>query len=180
MGRYTDRVLSILRSKDASNESVDMQDLFSRFTLDTAGEFLFGTRNLNTLELPFALPGRAKLGSKGAELAGAYGSFVRSFDEIQNVISLRYERNWFWPLIEFWKDETKEHRKVLNDFITPLVREAIFSKQRRDGKPLDTGECSFLDYLVDSMEDEKLLGDQVGIYLKRMKTGVSHMLFLSS
>ena len=154
-----------------------MQDLFSRFTLDAAGEFLFGTRSLNSLELPFALPGRAKLGPKGTELEGAYGSFVSAFDEIQNVISLRYERNWFWPLIEFWRDETKEHRRVMNDFITPLIKEAIFAKKSRYDKPLDTGECSFLDYLVHSTEDEKLIRDQVSGCFTMMKAGVSHVMF---
>ncbi|KAF8329542.1 cytochrome P450 monooxygenase CYP63 [Cantharellus anzutake] len=161
LDKYTDRILLILRSKDTSNESLDMQDLFSRFTLDAAGEFLLGTDRLNSLGLPLPMPGRAKIGSKGTELEGAYGSFVNAFDKIQNIISLRYERNWFWPLLEFWRDETKEHKKVINDFIAPLIREAILAKRDREGNLLDTADCCFLEHLVDSTEDEKLIQDQL-------------------
>ncbi|KAF8900848.1 cytochrome P450 [Gymnopilus junonius] len=46
--RYSARTLGIVSSLEARNTACDVQDLYGRFTLDTASEFLFG-KNLDTL-----------------------------------------------------------------------------------------------------------------------------------
>ena len=62
---------------------MDVQDVFGRFTLDAAGEFLFGTTKLNTLDLPLPCPAEASLGAKGSLLEGVHGDFVNAFEQFR-------------------------------------------------------------------------------------------------
>jgi hypothetical protein len=42
----------------------------SRFSMDAAGEFLFGASDLNTLDLPLPIAAQAKMGPKGTLAEG--------------------------------------------------------------------------------------------------------------
>lgn len=57
----------------------DAQDLFARFTLDSASEFLFGDC-LNTLHGSLPLAGRAKMGPKGSSIEDEFGTFAWAFE----------------------------------------------------------------------------------------------------
>ena len=63
-------------------------------------------------------------------------TFVRSFIASQILTRRRVPLENIWPLMEFWKDKVKPHRKVIDEYIEPLLHEEV-EKQRakeRDGK----------------------------------------------
>lgn len=57
----------------------DAQDLFARFTLDSASEFLFGSC-LNTLHGSIPVAGLAKMGPKGSSIEDEFGTFAWAFE----------------------------------------------------------------------------------------------------
>lgn len=61
------------------NAAFDAQDLFARFTLDSASEFLFGNC-LNTLSGSLPIAGRAKMGPKGSSIDDEFGTFAWAFE----------------------------------------------------------------------------------------------------
>lgn len=67
IGKHTDVALRVLSKLSSRSKAVDVQDLFARFTIDAAAEFLFGTQ-LNSLHAPLPEPGRSKLGPKGSQV----------------------------------------------------------------------------------------------------------------
>ena len=118
-------MVDIFRNCALVGESIDVQDVFGRFTLDAAGEFLFGTTEMNTLDLPLPKPRKAALGTKGSMAEGDYGSFVNAFEELQAVITTRSRRLWIWPLYELFVDQTKSHNKAIDDWVRNSVRQLV-------------------------------------------------------
>ncbi|KAJ3969298.1 cytochrome P450 [Lentinula raphanica] len=155
--KYTDRTLNIissLKTEDGTKtRAFDAQDLFARFTLDTASEFLFG-QTLNTLMLE--LPGQGnhavKMGPKGSAIDDEFGSFAWAFEDVQIKISTRMRIGNIWPLFEFFHDSTEKSNAVVHDFLRPLVDKAL---DRRNRKHIETDEEdeTFLDHLARSTED---------------------------
>lgn len=119
--------------------------------MDAAGEFLFGTSELNTLDLPLPKPGVARLGPKGSAPEGEYGGFVSAFEEVQ-IRVLRRSQTFLWPLWEFWTDSSKAPNAVIDAWVLPLVEKALNEKNQRirDDQKLDDDEGSLTDHLVQS------------------------------
>jgi hypothetical protein len=115
-------VIDLFRGRALAGESVDVQDVFGRFTLDAAGEFLFGTTELNTLDFPLPKPGKALLGQKGSLPEGEYGGFVNAFEELQAVITTRVRRSWIWPLFELFGDATNPPNKMIDDWVSNFLK----------------------------------------------------------
>ncbi|KAF8338717.1 cytochrome P450 monooxygenase CYP63 [Cantharellus anzutake] len=163
-GRYTEKVLAHLLARFNSSQAIDIQDIFSRFTMDAAGEFLFGSTTFNTLDLPLPPPNKkSKLGPKGTELEGSYGSFIYAFEKLQEITLIRNLRGPLkvWGLMEFWKDETKIHRLAVDAFIDPLIEDALKEKRKRGMKQCDPDEGNLVDHLVDMTSDLKLIRDEL-------------------
>lgn len=114
---YSEKVIDIFRTRALADESIDVQDVFGRFTMDAAGQFLFGTNTLNTLELPLPRPGQGALGSKGTQLGGDYGKFVSAFEGVQQVVGVRFRRSWLWPLMEMITDATDAYNGTIDDWV---------------------------------------------------------------
>ncbi|KAF9520560.1 hypothetical protein BS47DRAFT_1387177 [Hydnum rufescens UP504] len=139
--KYSNKVVDLFRGRALAGESVDVQDVFGRFTLDAAGEFLFGTTELNTLDFPLPRPGKALLGQKGSLPEG--------------------ERSWIWPLYELFGDATNPPNKMIDDWVAPLIRKALEEKKKRGSQKMSVEDGSLTDHLVDSTEDGKLIRDEL-------------------
>lgn len=139
-----------------SDTPMDVQDLFARFTLDTAGSFLFGTQDFNTLSLPLPQPSRARLGPKGTAPEGDYGSFVVAFEDGQgSVVRRASSSNIVWTVSEFFGDKLAPVRKGLDDYLMPLARKAVDSRKERVRGGLKLEEdASFLDHLAASTDGQ--------------------------
>ena len=149
--RHSAHALSILSSLALSNQPCEAQDLYARFTLDTASEFLFG-RNLNTLSSSLPVPGQGLMGAKGSATTDSWGSFAQAFEEIQQIITTRRRLGYIWPLFELFGDKTTPHVQAIRKFLDPIVKQVLLDKEEMDKcgikKPMD--EKTFIQHLADS------------------------------
>ncbi len=129
-----------------------IQDLINRFALDSATEFLFGT-SVHSLksELPYA------------HSDSVYSQFARPHDSaekfshavfgVQEALAMRLRLGGTWPLQEIRRDKSAEHMQVIDEFLKPILTEAI-AKNRNVGSPKGNAETqdeeheTLLDHLV--------------------------------
>jgi len=168
VGDYAEKTLSCIRERAESGLSIDVQDLFARFTFDAAGEIFFGSKEFNTLDLPLPFPGKAKLGIKGSavpETSRRNGKLLEAMDRLQDISFLRLLRGRFWAMNEFLKDETKEYTKIVDQFVYPLVAKALDNKKVRGDRKYDIDDGNLVDHLADASNDPKLIRDQLFTFL---------------
>jgi hypothetical protein len=133
----------------------------SNLTSATAA-FLFGVADLNTLDLPLPRPGLARMGPKGSAPEGAgFGSFVNAFEALQVVIPPRGPRGNLWPLWELFNNVATDSNRAIDDYIGPIVRNALDSKLMRGEKKIGHEEGSLLDHLADMTDDIQIIRDEV-------------------
>ncbi|EKM74893.1 hypothetical protein AGABI1DRAFT_80614 [Agaricus bisporus var. burnettii JB137-S8] len=157
---YSTKVLSHLSNSVDKNEPCEAQDLYSRFALDAASEFLFGV-NLDTLSASLPTPGSTFMGPKGSATRDTWGAFVRAFDEAQINIMKRARIGYLWPLLEMFKDRNQKHAEVIAEWLDPLVRKALEDNKMMDTMTSPLGDKTFLQHLVDSTQDPVLIRDQL-------------------
>lgn len=126
------------------------QDLVSRFTLDSATDFLFGT---DVCSLASGLPYPAdKQPITGLSLtsSNAGSDFAATFTDAQTTTLTRLRFGPVWPLFEFWRDKPAHRMKSLDHIIDPIVRHAIERQKstasQKDSEP-EEGE-TLLEHLV--------------------------------
>jgi len=160
--KYTDKLISILKRATASDEAIDMQDMFARFTMDTAGEFLFGTSELNTMDLPIPKASEVALGPKGISTDGIYGGFVKALEQGQINTRRRVGQPIpVWASREFFVDSQTAIIKAIREFLEPLARNALQKKDPARTSEGQFDEESFLDHLALSTDDVDLVKDQL-------------------
>lgn len=142
--RHATRAISIISSLESCNKPCEAQDLYARFTLDTASEFLFG-KNLDTLSGSLPTPGI--MGAKGSATTDSWGSFVQAFEQVQQVISARRRLGYIWPLFEIFGDKTLPHVKIIRGFLDPIVNQVLMDK-----KAEALGQQTFLEHLAENTD----------------------------
>lgn len=133
-------------------EPIEVQDMYARFTLDAASEFLFG-KNVDTLSGRLPQPGSTAMSAKGSSTADEFGSFAQAFEDAQALVMLRVRRGYFWPVYELFKEDPhRRHMAVIEKWLEPLVQDALKNKadMQKSGfkNPLD--QSVFLQYLADN------------------------------
>lgn len=126
------------------------QDVVSRFTLDSATEFLFGT---DVCSLASGLPYPANNQPfSGLSLAShnAGSDFAAAFTESQLATSTRMRFGPAWPLFEFWSDKAALRMKSLDLVIAPIVQRALEKKKSVANEKDDESEEeeTLLEHLV--------------------------------
>ncbi len=126
------------------------QDLVSRFTLDSATEFLF--RN-DVCSLAAGLPYPAHpspLAKANSSIFEEHPSntFVKAFIKAQDHVALRGRSGTFWVLKEIWGDAVAPFRKEIDHFVEPFVQEGMSRKEMRAKDSKAGGDQTLLDYLV--------------------------------
>lgn len=120
----------------------------SRLTLDSATEFLFGSC-VHSLSAPLPYPHNS-LRNLPQALPRPSDRFATAFGEAQIVSAVRTRIGKLWPLAEIFKDKTKESMVIINEYIDPIIKEALEKKrlkpdsQKRDPSVPET----LLDHLV--------------------------------
>ncbi len=80
-------------------------------------------------------------------------TFVKAFAAAQEKSAFRLQRGQYWPLFEFWADAVKPHRQVVNEFVEPLLAEALNRKTKTVGYEKDVDEgMSLLARLVENTD----------------------------
>ncbi|KAF9484616.1 cytochrome P450 monooxygenase CYP63 [Pholiota conissans] len=160
--RHCTHTLAILSSFSASNTPCEAQDLYGRFSLDAASDFLFG-KNLETLSASLPVAGKTAMGPKGSATEDPWGSFAQAFEMAQINITSRARLGSIWPLFEFFKDKNEEHCKVIKHWLDPLVTRALENKAAmgKVGISSPVAEKNFLQHLADSTNDPVQIRDQL-------------------
>ncbi|KZS95287.1 cytochrome P450 monooxygenase CYP63 [Sistotremastrum niveocremeum HHB9708] len=148
--------LSVLRG--VGDSAVDVQDLFARFTLDTASSFLFGS-NIDTLSLPLPKAGEAVMGPKGSAIEGEFGEFASAFESAQQVIIERSRFGVAWPVVELFGDRTLQYVQAIRNFLDPMVKRALDEKQKAKAAGIEkhAEDTNFLDYLATNTDDPEMI-----------------------
>ena len=133
--------------------------MISRFTLDSATEFLFG-KDVRSLSVGLVYPPNSPLAADVAFQIHPANMFSRAFLQAQILTSYRSRLGWSWRLFEFWSDHVKKHMEVCYKFIDPILNEALRKKRSlkeaiSESNPNDRevleGE-TLLDHLVNCTE----------------------------
>ncbi|KAG8984793.1 hypothetical protein FRB95_006304 [Tulasnella sp. JGI-2019a] len=178
--RYTDKMINVLIGVSTRDKAVEVQDIFMRATFDTAGAFLFGTDDLNTLDLPLPEPGEARLGPKGIAVDGAYGDYAQALD--QELVNLRVRATTpaiVWTAREFFSDTMASVKVPVRAYLRPLVTQALEKEKRRAGSN-NGDEISFLDHLVQSTEDVPHIQSQLGGFMTASRDTTATLLSFTS
>ena len=130
------------------------KDIATRFTLDSATEFLFGidVQSLSTpIPYPYNSP-QAQTAKSSIHLDSAT-RFARAFSEAQSITLSRSRFGLLWPLSEFWHDRMEEPMKIVHELIDPIVVDAIAKRKVWDSSqeksPIDR-EKTLLEDLASS------------------------------
>ena len=122
-------------------DSLDFEDLV------TASEFLFG-ENLNTLSY----------GEDG------FGTFTDAFMAIQEEICRRNLLGGIWPLFELFEDKCEKHKRIIRNWIDPLVARAVRIQKEMEGKgqTVDPKDSKFLEYVATTTQGTYFPSQLVG------------------
>ncbi|KAL0581045.1 Protein kinase alk2 [Marasmius crinis-equi] len=162
--RHAEDALALGKARLDAGYPIDFQDLVSRFTLDSATEFLFG-KDVQSLSAGLIYPPNTPFAST-SEVGKDHPSnlFAQAFLESQAATASRFFFGGLWRLREFWTDEVKKHMRVCDAYIEPILNEALARKRERkeqkgEAEP-EEGE-TLLDYLVNATEDKTLIRDEI-------------------
>ncbi|PCH34632.1 cytochrome P450 monooxygenase CYP63 [Wolfiporia cocos MD-104 SS10] len=161
--KYTAKSLGLISSIMSNDQPVEVQDMYARFTLDAASEFLFG-HNVDTLSGQLPEPGKTHMSAKGSATEDDFGSFAQAFEAVQVNILKRARRGYFWPAYElFGRDPQAKHMEVIEKWLTPMLERVLENKSKmRDAGVRNTLDQSiFLEFLADHTEDAKVIQDQL-------------------
>ena len=143
--RHADQVISKMKERFKEDVAVNVQDVLSRFTLDSATEFLFG-QNVKPLSADLPYPSTCK---KVSPRTHPSDRFAFAFNRAQEHLSPRLIYGKLWPLVNFWEDAVVKDRKITNEFIDPLIQAALERKKAARGVyEVDRGDSTLLDHLV--------------------------------
>ncbi|KAJ3013411.1 hypothetical protein NUW54_g1605 [Trametes sanguinea] len=164
--RHADSAIKKMKERFRLGHAVDFQDVMSRFTLDSATEFLFG-KCVNSLKdtLPYSY--NDPKADKIVEEQTVAKCFATALAEAQRVVSTRPRASHAWRLFEFWQDKTAEPMRIVNEFIQPILEEAITKHRAAMGERQSGGNDSkdedgktLLDHLVYITDDPAVLHDE--------------------
>lgn len=169
-GRHADTAIAAAKVRVSAGIPVDVQDLVSRFTLDSATEFLFG-HCVHALGAPLPYPHNFSISEKSATGFGlssrgqdAASCFAEAFAAAQLVAAKRGRFNSVWPLMEFWKRGTADPMGVIDAYIDPILREAVAKKRALGMGPANAGKereiedgDTLLDHLIHQTEGRQLV-----------------------
>ncbi|KAG1763959.1 cytochrome P450 [Suillus occidentalis] len=159
--RHADHAIGLAKERFRAGLAIDFQDLISRFTLDSASEFLFG-HCINTLSAGLPYPHNATESTNAIQGDNAAAAFAHAFSQAQQTINRRVSIGQTWPLIEILADSTAQHMKVVNAFLDPILKDAL--EKRRATIEFDKSELAddqtLVDHLVNLTSDFKIIKDE--------------------
>ncbi|KAG0336107.1 hypothetical protein BG004_008198 [Podila humilis] len=139
INKHTDHLIKILSKMLDANpgEHVEVQNLFCRFTMDTASEFLFG-ENVNSLE-------------------HEQSEFTTAFNYAQSISAWRF-RVPYWKIF-LPKERLNREVEVLNKFVYSIIDNAIARQEQRikdDVVPeSNSGHDTLLDHFLSVQQENQ-------------------------
>ncbi|KAG2062786.1 cytochrome P450, partial [Suillus decipiens] len=159
--RHADHAITLAKERFRAGLAIDFQDLISRFTLDSASEFLFG-HCINSLSAGLPYPHNATEFTDAVQGDNTATAFAYAFSEAQQAINRRVSLGQIWPLTEILADDTAQHMKVVNAFLDPILKDAL--EKRSTAGEFDkndfTDDQTLVDHLVNLTTDFKIIKDE--------------------
>ncbi|KAI9066435.1 cytochrome P450 monooxygenase pc-2 [Trametes sanguinea] len=164
--RHANLLIAKMKDRSRGGHAVDFQDAIARFTLDSATEFLFG-KCVNSLESDLPYAHNDLIAPKLVRKPNVAERFAHAFSEAQQVIALRWQLGWVWHMQELLRDKAAEHMQVVDQFLQPILEEAIAKNRAAktqasigavEHKPDDSE--TLLDHLVKITNDPIVLHDE--------------------
>jgi len=145
--RHADLAISKLRDRLQEGIAVDVQDLFCRFTIDSASEFLFGS-DVRSLSADLPYPSTAK--AAASRRVHSSDSFANAFQKAQVASAARSRFGQFWPLVEFWENKVEKEVQTVFDYVDPIVKRALETKKAKElsGAEGEDEDETLLEHLV--------------------------------
>ncbi|KAH7907492.1 cytochrome P450 [Hygrophoropsis aurantiaca] len=148
--RHAEQAINLMKDRFRSDIAIDFQDLISRFTLDSATEFLCG-HNVHTLSAGIPYPYNVRKPECVSDSTSSAEVFARAFAQAQLRIFKRNIIGKTWPFLEIFKDKTAEPMNVVNRFLEPIIGAAIEKHKQSEKMGMKDGfadEETLLDHLV--------------------------------
>ncbi|KAG2056638.1 cytochrome P450 [Suillus hirtellus] len=159
--RHADHAITLAKKRFRAGLAIDFQDLISRFTLDSASEFLFG-HCIDSLSAGLPYPHNATQVTNAIRGDNAAATFAYAFSQAQQAINRRVSIGQTWPLVEILADGTAQHMKVVNAFLDPILKDAL--EKRSTAVEFDKNEFAddqtLVDHLVNLTSDFKIIKDE--------------------
>jgi cytochrome P450 len=159
--RHADHAIALAKERFRAGLAIDFQDLISRFTLDSASEFLFG-HCIDSLSAGLPYPHNAPESTNAVQGDNAAAAFAYAFSQAQQGINRRLAIGQTWPLNEILADSTAQHMKVVNAFLDPILKDAL-EKRSMTGE-FDKNEFAddqtLVDHLINLTSDFKIIKDE--------------------
>lgn len=130
------RIVSLLQSP----LPIRVQDLISRFTLDSATEFLFGAC-VHSLRSTLPFPHNVSASSPFASAAltppaekvlDEAEGFASAFLKAEHLCAERATQGKLWPLWEMREDKSRQYMRIVDAYLHPILEEALAKKARRE------------------------------------------------
>lgn len=139
-----------------------IQDVISRFTLDSATEFLFG-RCVDSLKSDLPYAHNDQMAPKFNRERNVAERFSSAFAEAQALISQRSRVGWIWHVEEMLHDKSAEHMEVVDAYLKPILEEVVAKNRvakaqvKAGGEDEQNDDETLLDHLV-KLTDGPCLG----------------------
>jgi hypothetical protein len=80
-------------------------------------------------------------------------TFALAFATGQNCVAMRARFGLHWPLFEFWEDRARKNRRIVDQFIDPILTEAIAKNKAAKEKAINTevGDPAEAETLLDHL-----------------------------
>ncbi|KAG1847196.1 cytochrome P450 [Suillus subalutaceus] len=159
--RHADHAIALAKERFRAGLAVDFQDLISRFTLDSASEFLFG-HCIDSLSAGLPYPHNATESTNTNQGDNAAAAFAYAFSQAQQGINRRVSTGQTWPLTEILADSTAQHMKVVDAFLDPILKDALekHSTAVEFNKNEFADDQTLVDHLVNLTSDFKIIKDE--------------------
>ncbi|KAF8164307.1 cytochrome P450 [Pholiota molesta] len=154
-----DSALKQARARLQEGYPIDFQDLVSRFTLDSATQFLFG-HNVESLSAGLPYPESSPLANSATFRNHPSNVFVDAFLQGQILSSIRGRTGPSWPLQEFWGDKIKPLREIMDKFTEPVLMEALRKRNMNADGKVDEDD-TLLSHLIQRTQDVTVLKDEL-------------------
>jgi hypothetical protein len=131
--------------------------MVARFTMDSASEYLFN-HDVRTLSAGLPYPASSPLANSSEFINHPSNEFADAFAAGQHHCAIRVSQGDAWPLMEFWADKVKPYRKIIDEFIAPIIQEALTKHAVTDNKVSekekanDDGDDSLLTLLLGQIQ----------------------------
>ncbi|GJJ08896.1 hypothetical protein Clacol_003116 [Clathrus columnatus] len=180
--RHADIAINKMIERLSEGEPIDFQDVMSRLTLDSATEFLFGSC-VHSLAAPLPYAHNSPRTTNVTSLH-INDRFAKAFAEAQAEVTLRSRLGDLWPLRDIFGDQTRDSMAIINEYIDPILQEAIENKKPKSkggdaqAEKLE-GPETLLSHLVQETDDIDIIRDEViNIMLAGRDTTASTLTFI--